>query len=76
MREYLISAARHIAGAAVGALTAFAASQGFDVFNPEMVADIREGVEAFVMGVGLVAYALVEKALKPVLSRLFGSAGL
>jgi len=76
MREYLISAARHVSGAAIGAIAAFLTSQGLiEVVGPDLLMDIQAGIEAVVVGVGLAAYALAEKGLKPLIRGIFGSEG-
>lgn len=76
MRNYLISAGRHVAGAAVAVLSAFLAANGLEgALDPDTLEGLRAAVEALVLGAGLVAYALVEKALKPLMGRIFGSEG-
>lgn len=72
MRDYFLSGVRHLAGAAAAAVLGFAASKGLD---PEAVGQFADAAHALVLGAGFAVYALVEKALKPVFSRLFGSSG-
>lgn len=73
MRDYFLSGLRHLSGAAAAAVVTYLAARGL---GAEAVSQLGEAAEALVLGAGLAAYALVEKALKPLLSRLFGSAGV
>ena len=76
MREYFLSAVRHLSGAVAGAVAGFLVTRGLAVLSPEQVAVFADGLHALILGVSLAAYAAVEKLLKPVLTRLFGSAGV
>lgn len=75
LREIALSTVRHLAGAASGAVVGFLGSQSFLVFEEGGLSEVSEGVEALVLGLSLGVYALVEKALKPLFRRFFGSSG-
>lgn len=73
MFQLILSAARHLSGAAAAALVSLLASSDF--FSAVDLVEVGEGADALVFGAALGAYALVEKALKPIFLKHFGSTG-
>lgn len=71
LRELVYTGVRHGAGALVGFFVAFGAQKGFDID-----ASTSEALISALIGLSLVAYALAEKALKPVFEKFFGTAGV
>lgn len=75
MRGMVIAWARHAAGAVAAAVTSVVGGQAFLDFSEVPVSEVGEGTEALILAFALGVYAFVEKALKPLAERFFGSAG-